>query len=456
MKRLNLRLRLLLGFMLLTLLCWGAAAILAWQQTRHNINELFDTQQLLFAKRLATLTPQDLQPQALPAARQITKKARGEQDEDALAFAIFRTDGQRVLSDDDNGKRFLFSDYRHDGFTTGQLHDDDDLWRLVWLTTPDKRYVVAVGQEVEYRHDMALDIVKTNLTPWLAALPVMLILLFLLVTYELRPLTHIARQLGQRRPDDESPIATPRVPPEVRPLVDALNGLFARINAMLTRERRFTSDAAHELRSPLAALKVQAEVVQLAHDDEEMRRRALGQLDAGIDRATRLVDQLLTLSRLDVDNDPASSETVHWQPLLEQAVADQTEEARRQGVTLNLNMPETPVATPGNALLLTLLVRNLLDNAIRYGSNGASGVVRVMLTMEGLEVADEGPGVHEEILLRLGERFFRPPGQEASGSGLGLSIVNRIAHLHGMTTRFANLPGGGFSAQLTWPLTRSH
>lgn len=454
MNRLNLRLRLLLGFMLLTLLCWGAAAILAWQQTRHNINELFDTQQLLFAKRLATLTPPDLQPQALPAARQIIKKARGEQDEDALAFAIFRADGQRVLSDNDNGKRFVFSDYQHDGFTTGQLHNDDDLWRLVWLTTPDKRYIVAVGQEVEYRHDMAIAIVKTNLTPWLTALPVMLILLFMLVTYELRPLTHIARQLGQRRPDDDSPLAAPRLPPEVRPLVDALNDLFARINAMLTRERRFTSDAAHELRSPLAALKVQAEVVQLAHDDEDMRRRALGHLDAGIDRATRLVDQLLTLSRLDVDNDPASSETVHWQPLLQQAIADQTEEARRQGMTLKINTPEMPVVTPGNMLLLTLLVRNLLDNAIRYGRNGPSGVVRVMLTIGGVEVADEGPGVHEEILQRLGERFFRPPGQEASGSGLGLSIVNRIAHQHGMTTRFANRPGGGFSAQLTWPLTR--
>jgi len=448
MHRLSLRLRLMLGFLLLTLICWGVASIGSWWQTRHNINQLFDTQLMLFAKRLTTMDPNQLSqaPLTLPKTKKLLKHHRGEQDDDALAFAIFTADGRMVMNDGDNGKHFLF-DRRSNGFSDVRLSDDDDLWRMVWLSTPDNHYVVAVGQEWEYRNDMTRDIVQTSLIPWLIALPVMLLLLLWLITRELTPLKRIAHQLRLRTPDDGTQLVEKRVPHEVKPLLTELNALFSRVSEMLLRERRFTSDAAHELRSPLAALKVQAEVAQLAHDDEEVRHHALQNLDLGIDRATRLVDQLLTLSRLDNKADLAT-ESLDVRQLLQQTVIDHYPQAQVAGMEIVLEAPSLPVIRSGNALLLSLMLRNLVENALRYGLSGSE--VRLSINEKGFTVRDNGPGVNEEDLHRLGQRFYRPPGQEKSGSGLGLSIVSRIARLHGMQMRCVNVDGGGFAVMVTW------
>lgn len=441
----SLRVRLMLGFLLLSLLCWGAAAVGSWWQTRHNINELFDTQQMLFAKRLLRLNPDQFSQQLpLPKTKKMLRHHRGDQDDDALSFAVFTREGKMVLNDGDKGKDFIF-DYQRDGFLDGRLKGDDDRWRMVWLHTLDNQYVVVVGQEWEYRDDMTRDLVKTNLMPWLAALPVMLLLMLWLVTRELAPLKQIALQLRQRAPDDNAPLTAPRVPQEVRPLLTELNQLFSRTGELLLRERRFTSDAAHELRSPLAALKVQTEVAQLAHDDAAVRHHALNSLDAGIDRATRLVDQLLTLSRLDAGDD-LEKQNVHWQGIVQQAVVDQYASAQAAGVELALDAPATLVLQHGNPLLLALLVRNLLDNAIRYSPPGSE--VWLKLEPGCLQVLDSGPGVSPEALARIGERFYRPPGQQQSGSGLGLSIVHHIAHLHGMTVAMNNRAEGGFAVTI--------
>lgn len=448
MMRQSLRLRLMLGFLLLSLLCWGVAAVGAWWQTRGNINALFDTQQMLFAKRLTTLNIEsgDEKTVTLPKTKTILRHHRGDQDDDALAFAVFRRDGQMLLNDGDNGRNFIF-DYQRDGFVDGRLRGDDDRWRMVWLRTPDDRYVVVVGQEWEYRDDMTRDLVQTNLMPWLVALPVMLMLMLWLITRELAPLKQIADQLRRRAPDDITPLTAQFVPQEVRPLLTELNHLFGRIGDMLLRERRFTSDAAHELRSPLAALKVQTEVAQLAYDDEAVRHHALTRLDAGIDRATRVVDQLLTLSRLDAGED-LEKHTVQWQAMLQKAVVDQYAAAQVAGVALALDAPDTPVVSQGQPLLLALLVRNLLDNAIRYSPAGSE--VWLKLTSGTLQVLDNGPGVSAEALARIGERFYRPPGQQQSGSGLGLSIVHHIARLHGMTVTLENRAEGGFAVTVNF------
>ncbi|MGP3217200.1 quorum sensing histidine kinase QseC [Serratia bockelmannii] len=450
MKRLSLRLRLILIFSLLALLTWSTASVVAWVMSRNTINEVFDTQQMLFAKRLATANLGDLladeSARSLPKTKKLVHHGkRGEQDDDALAFAIFDRDGKMLLNDGENGADFLF-DGEREGFTDGERKGDDDSWRLVWLTSPDGRYRIVVGQEWDYRRDMALGMVTGQLVPWLATLPVLMLLIALMVGRELRPLRAVAAGLRRRAPDDATPLDARQVPTEVRPLVDALNALFARINALLVRERRFTSDAAHELRSPLAALRVQTEVVQLAGEDAPMREHALDNLTLGIDRATRLVDQLLTLSRLDSLSDLAELAPIDWNDLVTMTLAEQDRQAHAAGVTLRYEHRGTPPPRQGETLLLSLLLRNLLDNAVRYTPQG--GVVTVTLSERSLTVEDDGPGVTAEHLARLGERFYRPPGQEQTGSGLGLSIVQRIAGLHGLQISFANRPAGGFVARL--------
>ncbi|WP_137903642.1 quorum sensing histidine kinase QseC [Enterobacter sp. 2VL] len=444
--KLSLKLRLTLLFLLLSLAAWFAASLVAWQQTTHKLDKLFDTQQMLFAKRLLTMDLDEVR--APERMRDIPKKVKhGRLDDDALAFAIFSADGDMILNDGENGRDIPYH-YRRDGFDDGRLKDDNDAWRFVWLTSPDGKYRVVVGQEAEYRQEMALDVVSSQLTPWLVALPVMLLLLIVMLSRELKPLKKLAKTLRSRSPDATDTLSTQGVPAEVRPLLDSLNHLFTRTQEMMSRERRFTSDAAHELRSPLAALKVQTDVAQLYLDDPQAQAKALAQMHAGIDRASRLVDQLLTLSRLDSLDNLDNIEPLALADLLQSAVMDIYHPAQQAGIDIRLNINAPQATRTGQQLLLSLLVRNLLDNAIRYSPRGS--VVDVTLNARSFSVRDNGPGIAPDALARVGERFYRPPGQDETGSGLGLSIVKRIATLHGMRVSLANSAEGGLDVTVSW------
>ncbi|MDZ7323502.1 two-component system sensor histidine kinase QseC [Kosakonia sacchari] len=444
-RPLSLRLRLTMLFLLLSMVAWLSASLVAWQQTRDKLDKLFDTQQTLFAKRLSVMEFEPLKNAAPSLGKKKIK--HGHLDDDALAFAIYSTDGNMLLHDGENGKAIPYN-YRREGFENGQLRDDDDQWRFLWLTAPNGKFRVVVGQEWDYRHEMALEIITSQLTPWLIALPLMLVLLIVLLSLELRPLKKLAQALRSRAPDRADPLSNEGVPNEVRPLVDALNQLFDRTHSMMQRERRFTSDAAHELRSPLAALKVQTEVAELSDDDPAAQQKALAQLHVGIDRATRLVDQLLTLSRLDSLDDLDDLQTVSLAELLQSAVMEIYPTAQQAGIDIRLHLNAPAVSRQAQPLLLSLLVRNLLDNALRYSPPGS--VVDVTLDATAFSVRDNGPGIDDDALARIGERFYRPPGQTQTGSGLGLSIVQRIARLHHLCVAFGNHPQGGFIAQVSW------
>ena len=194
------------------------------------------------------------------------------------------------------------------------------------------------------------------------------------------------------------------------------------------RERRFTSDAAHELRSPLAALRIQTEVAQLAGDDAHLREQALENLTKGIDRATQLIEQLLTLSRLDNLKELENLQEIHWEQLIPSLMGELYFHAEKHQITLAFEPVAAPPVKMGQPLLLALMLRNLIDNAIRYCPAGSQ--VKVRLEKNKILVEDNGVGVDEADLAKLGQRFYRPAGQNEKGSGLGLSIVRRIAELH--------------------------
>lgn len=294
-----------------------------------------------------------------------------------------------VLNDGDNGRKIPFN-FSREGFTEGKIKGSDDEWRFVWLRSSEGQYIIVVGQEWEYRQDMAMEIMVAQFLPWLIALPIMLILFLWLLTRALRPLHQVTTQLYQRRPDELSSVHVERLPSEVKPMLDALNSLFTRIQAMFARERQFTSDAAHELRSPLAALKVQAEVVQIAGHDPTIREHAVANLSEGIDRATRLVDQLLTLSRLESLSQLDDVEQLSWLALIESALQDISLEAKAAQTTMDVVVVNEPPLLTGQRLLLAILLRNLLHNAIRYGKAG--GKVDIVLNKDHLTIHDDGQG----------------------------------------------------------------
>ncbi|QBJ78355.1 ATP-binding protein [Aquitalea sp. USM4] len=429
---------------LIWLVSTGVAAYVA----HHEVDELYDTQLTLFARQLLIVNMgehgDDLP--LLPKTKKLIRGGdRGEAEDDDIGLAVWNADGSLLLSDG-KGRRFTFDAGRR-GFYSVRGDDGKDEWRLFYLPAPDGTRLVAVGQRQKLRHEVVIKVIEGQLLPWLLGLPVLLLLILWAVRKGLRPLQQVAGELGRRSALDSTPLSE-NVPGEVLPMVQALNALFARIAEAMEHERRFTADAAHELRTPLAALQVQAEVMALM-PDEAGRQHALQQLQLGIQRATRLLAQLLALSRLDPMQGLPSRQPVDWQQVSRDALSDVTAAAATKDTVLETHWqisPEAVLPLSGDATLLTLLLRNLLDNAVRYCPAGSR--VELLLSADEVVVQDNGPGIEAQWLSRVQERFFRPPGQEMPGSGLGLSIVERIASLHGLRMQLSNRGEGGLRVSL--------
>lgn len=435
LKKSSLRLRLISVLSLTALIIWGISSAIAWFEARKEVNQMFDAQQILLAKRLSNSNlRQILIERKLRGGFHPHRHRQHQYDDDALAFAIFTRDGEMLLSDDANGENFIFAPSR--GFSHSKLKDDDDLWRIFWLPSEDKSLLIAVGQELDYREDLISDMVFGQMWVWIASLPLLISLIIVLINLELRILNQVRAQLHQRSPEDHAHLSTQNVPSEILPLVNTLNGFFDRTSDILLRERRFTSDAAHELRSPLAGLRIQTEIAQLAGDDATLRDSALNNLTQGIDRASQVIEQLLTLSRLDNLQQLDNLEQIHWRNLIESLLNELSYEAQKREIELQFIPESQPQAQQGQILLLSLMLRNLLNNALKYCAEGAQ--VQLILRQHELSIQDNGGGVSDEDLSKLGQRFYRPAGQNEKGSGLGLSIVKRIAELHQLQVQFAH------------------
>ena len=362
----------------------------------------------------------------------------GEEEDEALGFAVFNRRGEMIFNDDENGRDFIYTP-EASGFVNQKIGRKKDMWRIFWLTSADKNFTIAVGQELEFRDDAALELVEETLLPWLVGLSVLLLAVIWMVSRELRPLRRIADELSERDSDNLHPLSLSGQASEILPLIKAINTQFSRIEQMLQRERGFISDSAHELRSPLTALKVQLEVAQLADDDAAARHQALQKLNQGIDRSTRLVEQLLALSRLDSAAAAANDEPLDWPALVNAAVNEQLPAAEEKKINVKTSTDGSAPTTCGQPLLWALLLRNLLDNAVRYSPEEAQ--ISIELKDETLSVTNSNTVVAAEYLPRLKERFFRPAGQKSTGSGLGLSIVERIAELHRCRVALTNDDG---------------
>jgi len=446
-KSLSLGRRLTVIFLAVALLVWLIAGWLSWRESREQLDEFFDSYQLLLAHQLAAANWESFTREGEARVKSPLDRLQeqggsdGEADDDALGFAVFDRRGRLIFSDGDKGRRFPFE---RDGlgFVNRELKRGE-VWRLARIKSPEGAVTAVVGQELDYRREASLELAVQVLLPWLGGLLFLTGATIWLVRHELRPIKNIADNLSQREPDDLTPLATENLPPEVAPLGAALNAMFSRLTDLLARERAFVSDAAHELRTPLTALRVQAEVAQLSYDDPQALSEALGHLTAGIDRTARLVEQLLALSRLDSGAEASAPVTLDWSRLIEEAIV-QTETPKK--MTINFERKAEPALKVGRPLLLSLMLRNLLDNARRYGPEGSE--INILLDGPVLSVTNRGVKIDERHLKRLGERFFRPPGQEQSGSGLGLSIVKKVAERHGCAVTFQSVSPDGFSVAI--------
>jgi two-component system sensor histidine kinase QseC len=307
---------------------------------------------------------------------------------------------------------------------------DGQGWRVYSSWDDSGEYLIHVAERTDVRDQLAHTIARNLLQPVMISLPVLAVLLWIAVARGLRPLVKLTSEVERREPDNLAPLDAGVAPREVVPLIERLNRLFTRIDISMQKERRFTADAAHELRTPVAAIKAQAQVAQAASSKEE-RMHALDNAILGCDRASHLIEQLLTLSRVDT-LEGGVTELCPLKSIAAEVIASLAPAALEKNVRLGL-LADDEVVIRGNQALLRVLLRNLLDNSVKHTVPGTS--VQVRIAHEAgknlLSVSDDGPGIPEQEREKVSERFYRPLGTQSSGSGLGLSIVKRIAEVHG-------------------------
>jgi two-component system sensor histidine kinase QseC len=440
----SLRWRLLIAVCTVVLLIWGLTGFLTHNKALHEAEELMDGN---LAQRahllLALLHDNESGLDGLGRRLVAGHAARTSIYEPPLEFQFGRADGTVLLR----------SDNAPDLPITGTPGYSDILlrkksWRILNMMSPDGRYRVQVAQSIDVRDQAALEVASQAMLPVALILPVLMVLLYLSIRRGLRPLDQLATDVAARGSDNLAPLPNGWAPTEVRPLVAALNRLFYRVGMALEYERRFTADAAHELRTPLAAIKVHAQVARLSAEPQ-IREQALGQIEAGLERATHLVEQLLRLARLDPLSNLPSPRHLDLGEVVREVVAG-IGANDRAAHKINVVLPNRALPAHGDAALLGIAIRNLVDNAIRYTPPGSMITVGAACGTDGVSlwVSDNGPGVSPVDLPRLGERFFRGRDANTEGSGLGLAIVTRIANLHGGHLSCDNRTSGGFIARM--------
>jgi two-component system sensor histidine kinase QseC len=428
-------------------LLWAAAAVATWFDARHELDELLDAHL------------------AQAAALLVARQAGGVDDEDGgvdtaplhryashTAFQVWH-EGRLVLRSSNAPATTMSPQPR--GFAT--LDIDGTAWRVFGAHGGEQDVQVFVGEQTASRDGILWAVLRGMLGPLALALPVLALAVWWAVRRGLGPLRELGGTIAGRAPGSLTPVTLLPAPREMQPLIDALNQLFVRIGDLLAAERRFTADAAHELRTPIAAIRAQAQAALGAADDGE-RRHALAATLAGCDQATHLVTQLLLLSRLEASGE---SERTLFDlcPLARRVLAELAAGALARGQDLELEA-DAPCPVRGQDALIGMLLRNLVDNALRYSPDGARVLVRIQqrAVADGgaavLSVEDSGPGLAEADLARLGERFFRVLGSGQSGSGLGWSIVRRIAAAQGVVVEVGHSAAlGGLAVSLVFAST---
>lgn len=335
------------------------------------------------------------------------------------------------------------------GFRTMSLGDRQ--WRTYTLHDEASGRTVLVLEPSNSGSDLATGVARRIGWPILLALPVLTLFVWISITNSLASLRTVSRAISGRDAGKLDPIDTGIAPIEIRALVDAINQLLSRLSLSMSRERAFTADAAHELKTPLAAIKVQAQVA-LSAQDAIQQRRAMQRVIQGVDRSAHLAEQLLLLARLD-EYDKIPGSPVMLDVLARDAIVANGAEALRKDVSIIL-VGDTHPEVIAEPVLMRILLCNLIDNAIKYGNAGGRVELAVWGNANGVQltVRDNGPGVADDERERLTDRFFRASGASASGSGLGLSIVARIVEYFGAQLRFDNgIDGCGLTVEISFP-----
>jgi two-component system OmpR family sensor kinase len=431
----SIRRQLLFWLLAIVLLGVGIAGWLIYRQALAEANELFDYQ----LQEIAEALPSE------PFSQVLGSRDTGDE---GIVLQIWNRNGALMYY---SRPRAPLAPRAELGFSTERTDRGD--WRVYGAIVGDN--VVQLAQPVSVRNRLAANVALRTLWPLIVLLPLLGLAVWMVVGRGLRPLRRVTGALDTRHPEALDPLPDSRLPLEVQPLVRALNGLLQRLATALDTQKAFVADAAHELRTPLAAVQIQTQLVARATDDAT-RSEALADLQAGVTRATRLAEQLLALARSEPDgHTQAQTQVIDLHALLEDCVMAYAPLAQQRGVDLGIESSEAASVT-GNADALRVMFNNLVDNATKYTPRG--GRVDVSLTVEAghpvVRISDSGPGIPPAERERVFDRFYRAGASadrartDVSGSGLGLAIVRRIALQHDASVTLGEAPAGGLEVSV--------
>ncbi|MEJ6788091.1 sensor histidine kinase N-terminal domain-containing protein [Brevundimonas sp. BR2-1] len=436
----SIRVRLFVILALVTAVVWGTSAVWIQVRTQAEIHRVLDRRLMESARMVSSLLDQGDLAAGAGAARVAAAPATtaGPGYERQLSCQIWSLRGELVSrSDGAPLERLAVAD----GFSERTI--GDERWRVYTVHNRLAGVQVMVGDRLAMREGIVGSIITSLAAPTLVGLAALGLLIWWSVGRGLRPMRQLADTLGARRVQDLSPLTTPGGVEELRPMLDALNGLIDRLAAARRRQAEFTAAAAHELRTPLAGLRVQAQVAANA-TDPETQARALQHIVASVDRTSSLVSRLLEMARADDAAEPALVR--RWTPLAQLVRTD------IMGCRVRVEVSEAASAMELNVDpdRVSALFGNVLSNACAH----ARSLVRIDLDDTGpsptLTIDDDGPGVPQADLTKLGRRFYRGPDAKPGGSGLGLSIVEATATAHSLTVVYGPSPLGGLRVTLAF------
>ncbi|REE19123.1 two-component system sensor histidine kinase QseC [Paraburkholderia sp. BL27I4N3] len=457
----SIRRRLVLLVLTSIALVWGVALVSSYRQATREVAEWEEARLAELAQILALLDQRNLTTLA-NARIDVREEEKGGEpgandrdDDDALPRdALFQVRGANgeVLAGSPQLRELKAWDLPVPGVSgTRDITLGGQMYHSFTLRDTALGHTVRVFEPANTRSDLVSGVASRIARPTLVALPVLAVMVWFSIGWSLAPLRLLSRAIRSRDVNRLEPVDIGRAPTEVRPLVDAINLLLSRLLHSLERERAFTADAAHELKTPLAAIKVQAQVA-LAETDMARQRLAMERVVQGVDRSARLAEQLLLLARLDV-HEKISTAPLKPATVAKDALLANERNAQQKDIHVTL-LGDLRAEIDAEPVLIGILLDNLLDNAIKYGHAGGSIEVAVQHAQDRVQVTvrDDGPGVEASDLDRLTNRFFRATGNQATGSGLGLSIVARIAEHFGASLRLGKGIGErGLAVEVSFP-----
>ena len=413
-------------------------ASIAYRTALENADQIFDYHMQQMALALRSSVPL--------SNGEVASSIDNEAENNELMVQVWTPDGVQVFR---TGSSARLPQHAVLGFSN--VNQNNTTYRVFSIQTPTQ--TLQVAQDMAVRRNMAGNMALRTVGPIAVMMPILMLVVWWVVSGSLEPVARVRSQVAARQADDLSPVSETGLPDEVRPLVQELNLLFGRVKDAFETQQHFVADAAHELRTPLAALKLQALSLERA-DTGEARALAISRLTAGIERATRLVEQLLVLARQEGgEASIAHDEPVELSDLSRRTVVDMAVAAQAKGIDLGMQRVEAAVVT-GQPEAISIMLRNLVDNAIKYTPAGGTVDVGVWGGAAGatLCVEDSGPGITPDERERVFDRFYRVAGSEASGSGLGLAIIKAIAERHGAVLALGRSERlGGLSVTIEFP-----